>query len=357
MVTVKHLKNNLNKDGLVPLSPDNQCVHFQGDILSDKQHLHECGIRQGSEVYIHNKGDHHKDDHGADSGTVQMSEVKMYGDSSNSAISYMIEQKPFDIDSPSVHINAELFAKGALPTSSGHDTTKINEVEGIRKLRTLPVKKRGTLYYYEHVHVRSVTSLLNLYQTLLRKLLSFGPQISAEFVAWARYWLEKTGMQDTSDKRTLDDQSSLSASYTFTKNSLGTLIKSHGHKFQYVLDKAFDKISDEKESYNSNTIFSLAINNQQTKKSVTPLLTKTSDLLSDDGIMDAVLSESDTFHQATVQYLENLLSKSIHFTTAEERINYMRAMTRNIETRAESNDEQKTKKHLINSAVPIEVHL
>ena len=136
MVTVQCLKNNLYKEGVVPLSPDNQCIHFQEDVFSDEQHLHECGIRQGSEVYIHYKGDHHKEDHGADSGTVQTFEVgRQEGlSSSNSEVPVSKSSKqgaavPIDIDSCLVN-TASTAEETELPAkperalaASGHDTT------------------------------------------------------------------------------------------------------------------------------------------------------------------------------------------------------------------------------------------
>ena len=160
MVTVQRLKNCLHKDGLVPLSPENQCAHFQDNILSDEQHLHECGIRQGSEVYIHHKGDHHKDDHGADSGAVQTSEVGrqegLSGSISEVPVSAVPEQQailPTDVDLRLVDTATTEESELPLSTSTGGDTTgrTVINTEGVIAVyfnfqpRTLTVNFKATV--------------------------------------------------------------------------------------------------------------------------------------------------------------------------------------------------------------------
>ena len=57
--TVRQLKENLHEKCVVPLDPDRQCVHFQGEMLQDDmQQLEECGIQAGSNVYVHDRGEH-----------------------------------------------------------------------------------------------------------------------------------------------------------------------------------------------------------------------------------------------------------------------------------------------------------
>ena len=66
--TVRDLKDDLYNQELVSLSPNEQCVHFQKDMLSDEQQLHECGIQHGSKVYIHFKRDDSQDHSMSDGG-------------------------------------------------------------------------------------------------------------------------------------------------------------------------------------------------------------------------------------------------------------------------------------------------
>ena len=64
--TVQSLKEDLFQKGLLSLSPDHQCMHFQQQQHPDERQLYEYNIQQGSKVYIHHKGDYHLDDHGSE---------------------------------------------------------------------------------------------------------------------------------------------------------------------------------------------------------------------------------------------------------------------------------------------------
>ena len=166
MVTVQRFKNNLYKENLVPLSPDNQCVRFQDNILTDEQHLHECGIRQGSEVYINKKEDNYEEDHGADSGAVQTSEVGkkegLSGSTSEVPALEVSEQEavvPTDIDPHLVDTTmtveeSELLVETerALTTSTGDDPT--GRTEG--NMVEVDIHQKG-----DHLYTNGTFSELN----------------------------------------------------------------------------------------------------------------------------------------------------------------------------------------------------
>ena len=58
MWTIHDVKKRLHQRRIVDIPPAHQCIHFKEEIPDDKNRLYECGIKRGSELLVHFKGDH-----------------------------------------------------------------------------------------------------------------------------------------------------------------------------------------------------------------------------------------------------------------------------------------------------------